>query len=245
MTRSAVGEMPNSTQQLLSEDWYAYLSPPQLMAYIRHSYIWRNTGNTSMRSPDQSQKNIRWDGGEDSFGCKFTPVWPRILKLISSYAAHPGVWVSAHFSPIANSVHGSAAGSFELREMAPNNLCSKTSEKLYNDYIAFFPQFLQSQYEMAGRSVGLRIKSLARLPLTREAQYACALCDENYVTAPPFFRHAFATQAGAIDAAERYLWPAAFDYEAQQPLYRGVPDWCITQQLKDAVVTIRTHWRRT
>ncbi len=246
MTLSVVGEMKNNdARPLLAHDWHKYLSPPQLMSYIRHAYIWRSTGSTSLNSPDQCKKTVRWDGGEDSFGCKFTPVWPRILKMMHSYDAEPGIWVAAHFSPIANVIRGDNTGSFEIREISPTNLCSKTSERLYTDYCVFFPKYLQDNYETAGRSVGLRLKSLARLPLSREAQYSCALCDENYVTASPFFRHAIAVQAGATDAAERYLWPAAFDYESQQPLYSSVPPWCITDQLLDAVEMIRTYWRRS
>jgi hypothetical protein len=245
MTRSVVGETQNkASRPLLAEDWYKYLDPPQLMAYIRHAYIWRNTGSTSLSSPEQNKKSVRWDGGEDSFGCKFTPVWPRILKMIGSYDANPGIWVAAHFSPIAHTIRGDSSGSFELREMSPTNLCGKNAGDLYKYYCSFFPKALQDCYETAGRSVGLRLKSLAQLHLSRQAQYSCALCDENSVTSPAFFRHAFAVQAGAEDAAERYLWPAAFDYEAQQPLYSGLPEWCITPQLLNAVETIRTHWRR-
>jgi hypothetical protein len=249
MTLSVAGETQTDVKlpanPLLAPDWYKELSPPQLMGYIRHSYIWRSTGSTNLTSPEQAHKNVRWDGGEDSFGCKFTPVWPRILKMITSYNAEPGIWVAAHFSPLANVMSSDASGSFEIREISPTHLCSKTSAKLYQDYCDYFPKAIAEKCETAMRSVVLRIKSLSKLPLTRSAQYACAVCDESHVTATPFFRHAIAANAEAHEAAEKYLWPSAFDYEAQQRLYAGVPPWCCTKELMNAVLTIRTHWRRT
>ena len=248
MTLSVAGETQNKTSQpadpLLSQDWYKELSPPQLLGYIRHAYIWRSTGTTNLSSPEQAKKNVRWDGGEDSFGCKFTPVWPRILKMITSYDAEPGIWVAAHFSPLATVISGDGNGSFEMREISPTHLCSKTSVKLYHDYCNFLPKAIADNCDTAMRSVVLRIKSLSRLPLTRSAQYECAVCDESHVTAAPFFRHAIALQAEAHDAANKYLWPAAFEYEAQQRLYGNVPPWCHTKELLNAVLTIRTHWRR-
>jgi hypothetical protein len=244
MTLSVAGETQNEVNPLLAPDWYKELSPPQLMGYIRHSYIWRSTGVTNLSSPDQARKNVRWDGGEDSFGCKFTPVWPRILKMINSYDAEPGIWVAAHFSPLALTMRGDGNGSFEISEISPTSLCSKTSAKLYYDFCDYFPKAIAESCDTAMRSVFLRIKSLSKLPLSRTAQYACAVSDESHVTASPLFRHAIASKAEAIDAAAKYLWPAAFDYEAQQRLYVTVPDWCHTKDLMNAVLTIRTHWRR-
>jgi hypothetical protein len=246
MTHSVVGEIPNETaRKFLAPDWYKALTPAQLLAYIRHSYIWRSTGNTALDSPEQIKHRTQWDGGEDSFGVKFTPVWPRILKAIVSNDAIPGIWVAAHFSPIAISAHilpSAASGSIELRAVSPGSLCSTNSPKFYYDYLEFFPDAIKDSYETTCRSLRLRMLGLSVLPLTQTARYSCALFDEHYVIAPPFFRHAFATHAGAEDAADRYLWPAAFDYDAHQILYGGVPEWCITNKLLDAVETIRQHW---
>ena len=245
MTLSEAGGTPSSVlNPILSPDWYRELKPQQLMAYVRHSYIWRQSGNTALDSAEQTKKSVRWDGGVDSFGCKFTAVWPRIIKHITAVGADPGVWVAAHFSPIAVKKHIRGMESFEVRDVAPAQLCGKLSEQIYIEYCEYLPQALQLAYETAGRTINLRLKSLAKLNLPKEDQYACVICDEGYVTASPFFRHGFATLFKTTEAADRYLWPAAFEYEANQRLYAHVANWCVTENLKQAVAEIRTHWRR-
>lgn len=245
MTRNEAGGTTDGLlKSILSPDWYRELTPNQLMAYVRHAYIWRLSGNTRLDSPEQTKRLVRWDGGEDSFGCKFTPVWPRITKLIMSSGADPGTWVAAHFSPVAVKKYISGRESFEVRDISPSQLCGKLSEKIYVEYLEYLPQALQLDYETAGRTINLRLKSLAKLNLSKTDQYECVICDEGYVTAPAFFRHGFATLFEANDAADKFLWPAAFEYEANQRLYANVANWCITEKLLKVVEEIRTHWRR-
>lgn len=248
MTLSAVGEMHDYATELLSPDWYKKLNKTQLAAYVRHAYIWRQNGAVDLESAQQKKRVTRWDGGEDSFGCKFTAVWPRIVKAIASYDANPGVWVAAHFSHIALAKRINGKASFDARDISPSELCSQDSHNIYADYCAQIPKLIREEYQIAGRTINLRLRSLERLNLEKADQYLCVICDEGYVTASPFFRHGFADIFKAHSAADRYLLPAAFDYEARQPLYDaaidGVCQWCITKQLTQTVVTIRSQWRR-
>jgi hypothetical protein len=244
MTLSVVGETHNGLNPILTPDWFRLLQPNQLAAYIRYSYIWRQKGTTQLDKPEQTKRVPRWDGGEDSFGCKFTPVWPRIVKMITACDADPGAWVAAHFSPVAVSKYVSIRESFEVRDISPTQLCSKNSEQIYQEYCEFMPGFIQQNYETAGRTINLRLKSLAKFNLSKTDQYACVICDEGYVTAPPFFRHGFADLFQARDAAEKFLWPAAFEYESNQRLYSRVVEWCITKPLLSAVEEIRMYWRQ-
>lgn len=249
MTLSVVGETSSGSRPLLASDWHTQLNQKQLLAYIRHAFIWHQHGTTDLESPEQSRHVTRWDGGEDSFGCKFTPVWPRIAKMVAASNADPGAWVAAHFSPIglAKQVSMHNESSFEVRDLSPSSLCSKVSERIYSEYCIYLPAKLRQDFETAGRSINLRLKSLSKLRLSKPDQYLCAVCDEGYVTATPFYRHAFATLFQADEAADKYLWPAAFEYEANQRLYVDVPswaDWAVTDKLLEAVEVIRTHWRR-
>jgi hypothetical protein len=244
MTLSVAGGTHDSTNALLSPDWYKELTQKQLAAYIRHAYIWRQYGPTTLEGSEQFKKVTRWDGGTDAYGCNFTPVWPRIVKLITSLGADPGVWVAAHFSTVAQKKQTSTNASFEIRDVSPAQLCGKNSQSIYEDYCAITPQIIQQEYETAGRSINLRLKSLSRIGLSKADQYTCVICDDGYVTASPFFRHGFASLFKADEAAQRYLSQAALEYEAQQRLYSAVPAWCITEQLLELVTTIRSHWRR-
>jgi|688.fasta_scaffold213822_2 hypothetical protein len=244
MTLSVAGGTHDDAKILLSPDWYKQLNLKQLSAYVRHAYVWRQYGSTSFDSSAQFKHVNRWDGGTDAFGCKFTPVWPRIAKMITTVGADPGIWVASHFSTVAQKKQTTTNASFEVRDVAPSQLCGKNSQNIYEAYCAITPQIIQQEYETAGRSINLRLKSLSRIGLSKADQYACAICDDGYVTAAPFFRHGFATLFDAKDAAAKYLPAAALEYEAQQRLYANVPDWCITDKLLDTVNTIRAHWRR-
>jgi hypothetical protein len=248
MTPSVVGGTHESANTLLSYDWHTQLNKTQLAAYIRHAYIWRQSGAVSLNNIEHKKKVTRWDGGEDSFGCKFTSVWPRIVKSVLEYQADPGAWVAAQFSQIAMAKRIDAKSSFEARDVTPSELCNQIAPVIYTEHCAKLPALIKEEFQTAGRTIGLRVKSLTRLKLEKADQYLCALCDEGYVTAPPFFRYGFAVMANVPEAIDKYLWPAAFEYESQQRLYdtavAGTCEWCISEQLKKAVETIRTQWRR-
>lgn len=250
MTRNAAGETSKRSPSLLTPDWYKQLAKPQLAAYIRHAYIWRTHGAAAFDNPLHKKRVSRWDGGEDSFGCKYTAVWPRVVNAVLAHGADPGLWVAAHFSIVGISKRTNTGASFDARDIAPAELCNKLSPGIYDDYCYSLPKILAEEYQLAGRTLNLRMRGLSRLNLEKSDQYLCAICDEGYVSASPFFRHGFATLAQVPDAAARYLVPAAYDYESRQRAYDIALDaqdcrWCISPQLLDVVNRIRMQWRNT
>jgi len=95
------------------------------------------------------------------------------------------------------------------------------------------------------------MQSAKAFGFSKDDQNLYVLCDESYVSASPFFRHAFAALGNCDRAVERYLWFAAIEYEAQQRAYDCAIDrvkdqnydWWITDTLRAAVREIRQHWR--
>lgn len=253
MRRSAVGGTAalSEAEDLLTPDWHKALSEKQLVAYIRHAYIWRQSGATELESPSQTKRNPRWDGGQDAYGVKFTAVWPRIARMVRAVDADPGTWIAAHFSPCGIEKFVQTSGSFEAPDIIPSNLCGAQSEKIYNEYCSKFPKTTIDAYNAAGRAIALRLRSVEKLPvqMSLDERRLCVICDEGYVSAPPFIRQGFANAFNLPDAIARYCKPAAFEYEAKQRLYeRVIPDflpaWLISNQVLDTVKAIRTHWRR-
>lgn len=253
MRRSAVGGIAaqSEAEELLTPDWHKALSEKQLIAYIRHSYIWRQSGALELSSGAQTKRNPRWDGGQDAYGVKFTAVWPRIARMVRAFDADPGAWIAAHFSPCGMEKFVQTGGAFEAPDIIPSNLCGKQSEQIYNEYCSKFPKTTIDAYNAAGRSIALRLKSLEKLsvPMSLDERRLCVVCDEGYVPASPFIRQGFANLFNLPEAISRYCRHAAFEYEAKQRLYARVipefiPDWLISTQLLDAVKAIRTHWRR-
>jgi hypothetical protein len=243
MTPKGAGAVQDRNE--LAPDWHVSLSDYQLAAYIRYQFIRHHDREWDWDAPAHNRRRKHWDGGADSFGVNYKSAWARILKQARDYSADPGLWVQAHFSPVA--YKRAIAETHSIPEIRPNNLCSAKSSEIYAEYCAALGKILQTQLNVAGETIANRFRGTSNLGLSPDDQAFYVLCDENYVSASPFFRHAFAAQLGCMRGVERYLWPAAIDYEAQQRAYDAAlrnERWCITEPLSAAVKDIRTHWRR-
>jgi hypothetical protein len=251
MTRSALGEpaelTAGSKNDLLSDDWYQFLTSTQKIAYIRYQYISLNECVHDWDARAHVKRRPAWDGGKDNYGVKHTPVWGKILRAAETAHAHLGLWVHAHFSALAT--ERITTGNQRLTEMRPATLYSAKSAEIYRDYVAHMPRIIKDRFHVAAETLKLRIATTAIYKMPVAAQELYVLCDESYVTATPFFRNAFAARSNCEKAVERYLWKAALDYEAQQRSYDAVmaahPEysWWTENDIKRGVVEIRQHWR--
>lgn len=245
MTLNAVGETTDS-HRLLSLDWHQQLSAERLAAYIRYQYIWQKDNAADWDSRAHSMRRPAWDGGKDLYGVKRVSTWGEIAKRVRDHNADPGLWVHAHFSPAAD-VRLTAITT-SLPTIRPSMLHSQASPQIYAEYLKILPGILWQQYETAGQTIETRFRTSAAIGLTPEDQQLYVLCDESYVAATPFFRHAFAAYSNCFDAVEQYLWMAALDYEVNQRVYDAhiaenpAESWWVTDNLKLAVIEIRQHW---
>lgn len=251
MTRSVLGDPAELTagndSDILSVDWYRSLTPPQKAAYIRYQYIHLNERVHDWDARAHTKRRPTWDGGKDNFGVKHTPVWGKILRAAESHNADLGLWVYAHFSAAATEkiTHNNQ----RVMEMKPALLYSANSGAVYRDYVSKMPEVIESRFRVAAETMKLRLATTEPYGMTKDKQYLFVLCDESYVTASPFFRHALAANSGCEAAVERYLWLAALDYEAHQRVYDAVMEkntefkWWIENDIQAAVVAIRQHWR--
>lgn len=225
----------------LAPDWHTALNQTQLTAYIRYQFIRLLDNIHDWDNPAHNRKRTHWDGGRDSYGVKHTPVWTRIANLIRDNDADPGLWVCAHFSPVAVLKAGTQTAG--MPEMRPTRLCSGQSIGIYKEYRARLPEILAQNFEIAGATLAKQLKATETFNMTQSEQFFYCICDESIVSASNFFRHAFSAQLSCWPGVERYLWLAALDYEAQQRAYdAAVEPWCITNELKAAVNEIRQHW---
>lgn len=240
MTPNAAGAVQEQSE--LAPNWYEKLDPEQLAAYLRYQFVRHYERENDWDAPIHNRHRPQWDGGRDSYGVNHTAVWKRIAKAVQDRKADPGLWVCAHFSGV--SYVKQVAQTHSVPDMRPNRLCAATSPGIYVDYLAHLPDIISRGFEVAGQTIANRIRGTSALKLSEDDQLFYVLCDEAYVSASPFFRHAFAAQLGCERAVERYLWPAALDYEAQQRVYdQAVEPWCITPRLRAEVISIRNHWR--
>jgi hypothetical protein len=243
MTPNAVGEIVDSP--LLHADWHTRLTDVQLNAYVRYQFIWLKDNAVDWDAPAHARRRPAWDGGVDNYGVRRTSTWGEISKRVREHNADPGMWVHAHFSPSAELKINPVTSS--LPEIRPTMLHSKLSPQIYGRYAQSITDVLWHRFEMAGKTIHDRFLTSAPFNLSEEEQRVYVLCDESYVTAPPFFRYAFASIDNCVPVIEEYLWLAALDYEVHQRAYDRLVQihnetWWITDELKTAVIAIRQHW---
>lgn len=226
---------------LIDPDWHKVLNDRQLGQYIRYHYIRLREGVINWENDAQTRTRKKWDGGKDGYGVKHSSIWPKIVAEIRNKKAHPGAWVCAHFSPWgAKRLSLSPSKAPDLR---PLNLARTASYDIYREYCDNIREYIAGEYSMAGVTMARRYKVISAAGFSETDKALYIVCDESYVTATPFFRHAFAAKFGAQTGIEKYLWLAAVDYEPKQQFYDScVADWCVTAQLKEAVLEIRQYW---
>lgn len=249
MTRAgAGGAVAEIDSPLLAHDWYRDLTPAQLAAYVRYQFIYLSEKIIDWDAPAHVRRRPYWDGGEDKFGVRRTSAWGKAIRAIRDANADPGMWVRAQFSPEAELKITNLRA---LPDVRPTMLYSATAQSIYDRYCAKLPQLIETEFEIAGYTIASRMQSAKAFNFSKDDQNLYVLCDESYVSAPPFFRHAFAALGQCDRAVERYLWFAAIEYEAQQRAYDCVIDraktqnydWWVTDTLRAAVREIRQHWR--
>jgi hypothetical protein len=231
---------------LAHPDWYKRLTETQLAAYIRYQFVYLSEHVLDWDDPAHTRKRSHWDGGTDLYGVRRSNIWAQVAREVMRQGAVPGIWVHAQFSPAADLKL--IPGRMVLPEITPQHLLSKDAAGIYVKYHQQLPDILKHEYQMAGETLARRLKVLQALPLSPEERQLYALCDESYVTAPPFFRHAFATLSDCPSAVEQYLPVALLQYEANQQLYDATvaeikdSEWLISPDLKKAVIEFRQHW---
>lgn len=249
MKLSEVGGSPASDDpaddRLLDPRWHERLNDEQLAAYLRYQFIYLSENAIDWDSPPHARRRTHWDGGKDLYGVRRSNIWAQVVRAVRRATAEPGMWVHAQFSPSAQLKL--VPGTMSLPEIRPANLCSNNAQAVYLRYRAELPAMIAHRFDLAGRTISMRFNTTANLGLSKPDQTLYVLCDEMYVTAPPFFRHAFAATANCEDAVQQYLLAAAVDYEVHQLVYDEIiaktkESWWVTDDLKATVIGIRQHW---
>lgn len=248
MRLQEVGGLKKDEQQYLHPDWYTRLTEAQLMAYVRYLFIYYKEGESNWEEPAHTKRRPMWDGGADRYGVKHKSVWQKIVKLIRATKANPGLWVAAHFSHSLFSVR--MAQNKGVIQNRPELLAAENSAEIYRDYCDHFNEMTLQRFNSAEVSISTRFKITEAFNLPQDDHFLMVVCDTSHVNAAPFFRHAFSSEMGCRRGVQRYIWPAALEYEVHQTLYDNFIEinpefeWLVTDDLKKIVAGIRKHWRQ-
>jgi len=246
MTRKEAGAATLPDIDLLSPDWHLGLNEKNLAAYIRYQYVRYSTGIIDWDDAAHIRRRSNWDGGVNSYGVRHSNVWTQIVKEIKRRNADPGVWVAAHFMPGADFKEN--VGAHSVAEVRPRSLISSRSPTLYANYCKILPDVLESEFFIAQNNVALRYRAVSALQISPADRDFMVVCDEEYVNASPFLRHAFAAKVNCLAGIERFVWLAALDYDVRQRYYDKaiqnnlLANWVVTECLQYATREIRSHW---
>lgn len=249
MRLQGVGEQKTAdASDHLDPEWHRELNAAQLAAYIRYLFIYHREGTIDWDSPVHQTPRPHIDGGKDKYGTKRQALWPTVVRFIARRSASPGTWVSAHFSGALHSARISTGKN--VIGSKPEVLASTISDTVYDDYVGYFSSLIAHQRKVAEVSITTRYTITLSLDLPEDDHVLLVLCDKSHVNATPFFRHAFAANLNCQRAVNRFIWPAAIEYETKQALYDAYiaanPEcgWFVSPALKQLVVDIRKHWRQ-
>ena len=245
MRLQEVGGVATRDGKYLRHDWYRYLTPEQLAAYVRYVYIALKDQVFDWDTPNHTIKRKSWDGGKNGYNQNQKNIWPDIVTAINRNNATPGIWVAAHLSPSFHAVR--VAQNKGYIDGRPMLLKSELSAEVYRQYVDNFESAITRKCAAAEISVGSQLKIAERVVPDPDDLMLLVLCDTTNVNATPFFRHAFAAQAECARAVSRYQLPAAIEYEINQYLYDPLLElpensWWVSDELKKVVVDVRKHW---
>jgi hypothetical protein len=248
MRLQEVGGLAEVNDVTLDPEWFQNLTAKQLAAYVRYLFIYLQEGVADWNSSAHSEPRPHWDGGKTTDGVKHKSIWDKVIRGIRQIGAHPGLWVSAHFSSSVYAVRiAQGKGVIEGR---PELLCSSISPDVYENYLAHFDDTFAQRFAAAQASITTRFNITKAIGLPPDDHFFVVICDKTHVNASPFLRHGFAAESNCQRAVNRYLPFAALEYEIKQPLYdrfiAANPEygWLVPPHLKQAVKELRQHWRR-
>lgn len=245
MRLQEVGARATKDDALLDCEWYRRLSRPQLEAYIRYLFIALRENAYDVDSPAQRNYRVRWDGGSDNYGSHFKSIWNKIAALVQSHDVVPGTWVAAHFSPAFHAVR--VAENKGFTDNRPELLHQKIGLDVYRQYIENFEHITLERCAAAEFSVAMQMNLLHTAIKNPDDLILYIIADKTNVNATPFFRHAFAAEAGCERAVKKYIEQAALEYDMNQQLYDALAQrpenaWWISPELKSVVARNRRHW---
>jgi hypothetical protein len=148
-----------------------------------------------------------WDGGEDSFGRRHRPVWPKIAEKIIHLGVDPILFIRGQFWCRRD----------DTRPPLPTYLLSDEAEARYRAYLQQAPAVAQTEYEADLRMVQTEVLLLtSRLGWEYKRALRYALSSVVTVQASALFRFCLAAAEGLWDLAQHFHDQALLQYVFQQ-----------------------------
>ena len=133
----------------VSDAIIAATAPQVRIAYV-HEYRRRReaiSGTAESTTGSTSYLMPRWDGGRDAFGRRYSPIWPKIAKLLLEHEWPIGKYIAAQFSDGLPS---------------PNILLSISAQEKYRRsvpaaYLALEVQHNQDAHQFAAATIEIKL----------------------------------------------------------------------------------------
>jgi hypothetical protein len=193
-------------------------------AYVRELYCIarrRHEAKQGKVSEFGEDEIPRWDGGMDSNGREYQPVWPKVVAFCMKHGLDPATLVKAIFDnnqsphpPVPTSLYGTTALSLYSTQALSERLLIKHELSTYtNQANKYFVSF--SVREKAEPALAWRL-----------------VVEENPPLLSPLFRYCLAVKAGFDDLADKYRDAAMHEYFWAKDAYDEVWSEWIPEELR-------------
>lgn len=170
----------------------------------------------------------RWDGGADSSGRKFKPVWPRIAQHLQSIDGDPERYIAAQFMDL-----GLDTPPF------PNMLASAAATKKYREFARTFEQRLKQELLAQHGYLLMEIERLTRIRGLSETDATLTALADPLVSLSGLYRYCIAERIGERTLAERFHDGALPQYFCVATTYDRAWGDFIPGGLRDEVAKLR------
>lgn len=180
----------------------------------RHNQV--NTGKPSNYLPGP-----RLDGGVDSHGAKFKPLWPKVAAFVAKHSLDPINFIKAQFSK-------------GLPPTSPSMLLGDRAISRYKQFVGNkeLDKDIKLAKEIQTRQIKDSLEYYLRLySFDTKAAYKALLLDDR-ISIGPLMKYCLAKSIGEDDIATAYLEPAAWVYLEAPAVYDEVYKELITEELR-------------
>ena len=188
--------------------------------YVQHRYLHEKSLNADYRPI--TRLHAKWDGGVDSRGKHYKPIWPRLAAFAEKNNIDPVVWVQTLFS---------LAGTFDHVPWPQDLLLQKIIAKLHSskeDICEAMRAELISEILLLRREI---LFSQAFSNLNKDTICRTVLADPS-ISVSPLTRYVTALSFGENDIAESFAESAAFQFSTYEDACKDVFNNEILEKLK-------------
>jgi hypothetical protein len=178
-------------------------------------------------------KMASWDGGENQFGTKRRPIWPKIAQAILAMGADPMEFTRAQFW---------AKQRMSNKPPAPNYLLSPEAQARWDEYQTYARDSVRRRLKADENAIRNGVQPLMIvLGWPRQEAYKYVVRDTRRVSASALYRYVVTLREGLLEDSSSIHDAALLQYVFQRDLYDAEWKGIVPDALRAEATALRTR----